>query len=133
MAYSTSATSNWVVQKFGGTSVGKFPVQIVDEIVKYYSSSKQDGGFDNDVAVVCSARSSYTKQEGTTSRLLKCCDLASQDQEYSDIIETIRQDHVSNTFEADKYLSTRASSLLVSSINLATKGESSRNLSALLT
>ncbi|XDT41400.1 Aspartokinase signature [Nakaseomyces glabratus] len=101
MAYSTSATSNWVVQKFGGTSVGKFPVQIVDEIVKYYSSSKQDGGFDNDVAVVCSARSSYTKQEGTTSRLLKCCDLASQDQEYSDIIETIRQDHVSN---AERFL-----------------------------
>jgi hypothetical protein len=25
----------WVVQKFGGTSVGKFPVNIAEDIVKY--------------------------------------------------------------------------------------------------
>ena len=25
----------WIVQKFGGTSVGKFPDQIADKIVKY--------------------------------------------------------------------------------------------------
>ncbi|KAL3232934.1 Aspartokinase [Nakaseomyces bracarensis] len=97
----SSANSNWVVQKFGGTSVGKFATQIVDDIVKYYAAPQSEGGFDNNVAVVCSARSSYTKQEGTTSRLLKCCDLASQDLDYSGIIETIRQDHVSN---AEKYL-----------------------------
>lgn len=25
--------ANWVVQKYGGTSLGKFPVQIVDDII----------------------------------------------------------------------------------------------------
>ncbi|CAI4060208.1 hypothetical protein SKDZ_05G1270 [Saccharomyces kudriavzevii ZP591] len=94
----TSSHSNWVVQKFGGTSVGKFPVQIVDDIVKYYSNPD---GPNNNVAVVCSARSSYTKAEGTTSRLLKCCDLASQESEFQDIIEVIRQDHVDN---ADRFI-----------------------------
>ncbi|EDO16133.1 hypothetical protein Kpol_1070p16 [Vanderwaltozyma polyspora DSM 70294] len=89
----SNATTNWVVQKYGGTSVGKFPFQIVDEIIKVYSCPQ---GLDKNVAVVCSARSSYTKAEGTTSRLLKCCDLASQEQDFSDIIEVIRQDHISN-------------------------------------
>ena len=27
--------ANWVVQKFGGTSVGKFPVKIAEDIVLY--------------------------------------------------------------------------------------------------
>lgn len=87
------ASTNWVIQKFGGTSVGKFSVQIVDDIVKYYAD---ETGNNNNVAVVCSARSSYTKAEGTTSRLLKCCDLAAQEQDFSAIIEVIRQDHISN-------------------------------------
>jgi aspartate kinase len=26
-------TSNWIVQKFGGTSVGKFPLKIAEDIV----------------------------------------------------------------------------------------------------
>lgn len=84
-------SSGWVVQKFGGTSVGKFPKDIVDYIVKYYTEEQQ-----NDVAVVCSARSSYTKSKGTTSRLLKCCDLASQGEDFMEFIEEVRQDHVSN-------------------------------------
>lgn len=83
--------SNWVVQKFGGTSVGKFPTEIVDDIIKTYTTE-----YNNNVAVVCSARSSYTKAEGTTSRLLRCCDLASQELDFADVIETIRQDHVQN-------------------------------------
>lgn len=29
----------WVVQKFGGTSVGKFPDRIAEDIVKYAPSS----------------------------------------------------------------------------------------------
>ncbi|KAH3902775.1 probable Aspartokinase [Saccharomycodes ludwigii] len=69
----TFVESNWIVQKFGGTSVGKFPEQIVNEIIKVYTTK-----YDKDVAVVCSARSSYTKAEGTTSRLLKAGELASQ-------------------------------------------------------
>lgn len=83
--------TNWIVQKFGGTSVGKFPVDIVDDIVKFYTNEQN-----NNVAVVCSARSSYTKAEGTTSRLLRCCDLASQEADFLDVIETIRQDHIQN-------------------------------------
>ena len=90
--------NNWVVQKFGGTSVGKFAIQIVDEIISYYS---QESGLNNNVAVVCSARSSYTKAEGTTSRLLNCCDLASQELEYKHIIDVIGQDHIN---DAEKYI-----------------------------
>ncbi|CDF88073.1 BN860_01662g1_1 [Zygosaccharomyces bailii CLIB 213] len=84
-------SSNWVVQKFGGTSVGKFPRDIVEHIIKFYTNDQN-----NNVAVVCSARSSYTKSEGTTTRLLKCCDLASQEEEFMHLIEEVRQDHVSN-------------------------------------
>ncbi|KAK0392210.1 hypothetical protein NLU13_1708 [Sarocladium strictum] len=57
------ANKGWVVQKFGGTSVGKFPQKIARDIVKASLSS-------NRVVVVCSARSTGKKAEGTTSRLL---------------------------------------------------------------
>lgn len=93
-----AATSNWVVQKFGGTSVGKFSTEIVDDIIRYYS---QEPSLDNNVAVVCSARSSYTKAEGTTTRLLNCCELASQEAEFKDIIHIIKQDHINN---AEKFI-----------------------------
>ncbi|KAF9067065.1 Aspartate/glutamate/uridylate kinase [Rhodocollybia butyracea] len=56
--------SKWLVQKFGGTSVGKFPVQIAKEIVSKYIDS-------NKVALVCSARSGTTKALGTTNLLLR--------------------------------------------------------------
>lgn len=92
--------TNWVIQKFGGTSVGKFPLQIVDEIVRFYSDP--NGDLNNDVAVVCSARSSDTKAEGTTSRLLRCCDLASEERDFEPVIEQIRQDHVNN---AERFVS----------------------------
>ncbi|KAJ9142712.1 Aspartokinase [Pleurostoma richardsiae] len=59
-----SSDGGWVVQKFGGTSVGKFPEKIAEDIVRAYLSS-------NKVAVVCSARSSGKKVSGTTSRLLE--------------------------------------------------------------
>jgi hypothetical protein len=52
---------SWVVQKFGGTSVGKCAEQIVEAIIKPALR-------ENCVAVVCSARSSKTKSEGTTNR-----------------------------------------------------------------
>lgn len=52
----------WVVQKFGGTSVGKVPEVIAEQIIRQW--------LDNDkrVVVVCSARSSDTKSAGTTNR-----------------------------------------------------------------
>ncbi|KAL6871687.1 Aspartate/glutamate/uridylate kinase [Trichoderma longibrachiatum] len=62
-ACDNSSEKGWVVQKFGGTSVGKFPDKIARDIVRASLS-------DHRVVVVCSARSTGKKAEGTTSRLL---------------------------------------------------------------
>ncbi|KAI2608648.1 aspartate kinase [Hypoxylon fragiforme] len=56
--HGNTSSEGWIVQKFGGTSVGKFP-----DNVSNLSSNK--------IAVVCSARSSGKKATGTTSRLLE--------------------------------------------------------------
>ncbi|KAJ7746442.1 Aspartate/glutamate/uridylate kinase [Mycena maculata] len=61
---SIDPSSRWLVQKFGGTSVGKFAVNIAKDIVSSYIDS-------NKVAVVCSARSGSTKALGTTNLLLR--------------------------------------------------------------
>ncbi|EPQ64871.1 Bgt-738 [Blumeria graminis f. sp. tritici] len=58
------AEKEWVVQKFGGTCVGKFASKIAEDIVR-------PGLRNNKIAVVCSARSTGKKVEGTTSRLLE--------------------------------------------------------------
>lgn len=92
--------SNWIVQKFGGTSIGKFHNNIVTDIVKNYSQDKQ-----KKVMVVCSARSSYNKEEGTTSRILKICDLIQQSNLSLDsaknsgimeLVDLIKDDHINN-------------------------------------
>lgn len=82
-------SNKWVVQKFGGTSVGKFPENISDDIVKEFSKSTR-------VAVVCSARSSSTKSEGTTSRLLRAADIATENGDFSGLLDVIEKDHVEN-------------------------------------
>ncbi|KAI3400198.1 hypothetical protein diail_4083 [Diaporthe ilicicola] len=56
--------NGWVVQKFGGTSIGKFPDKIAEDIIRANLGN-------NKIAVVCSARSSGKKVTGTTSRLLE--------------------------------------------------------------
>ncbi|KAF7323633.1 hypothetical protein MKEN_00584000 [Mycena kentingensis (nom. inval.)] len=61
---SIDPSSRWLIQKFGGTSVGKFAVNIARDIVSSYIDS-------NKVAIVCSARSGSTKVLGTTNLLLK--------------------------------------------------------------
>ncbi|KAG6018331.1 hypothetical protein E4U43_003780 [Claviceps pusilla] len=61
--YNNASQKGWIVQKFGGTSVGKFPDKIARDIVK-------PSLLKNRVVVVCSARSTGKKAEGTTSRLL---------------------------------------------------------------
>lgn len=83
----TSNTKPWVVQKFGGTSVGKFPLAIANDVVKVYSEEFQ-------VAVVCSARSTDTKAEGTTTRLLVAADRALTGEDFSESLEAIRESHV---------------------------------------
>ena len=71
----------WLVQKYGGTSVGKFAVKIAKDIVSYVltfffslnSVSHLPRTYINDykVAIVCSARSGSTKALGTTNLLLR--------------------------------------------------------------
>ncbi|GAA5960279.1 hypothetical protein JCM3765_002526 [Sporobolomyces pararoseus] len=56
---------NWIIQKYGGTSVGKFLNTIADEIVPKYLNDNHR------VALVCSARSGSTKATGTTNLLLR--------------------------------------------------------------
>lgn len=79
----------WVVQKFGGTSVGKFPIDIAQKVVKPWTKT-------HNVAVVCSARSTNTKSEGTTTRLLLSSEKAQDGEEFRDILKLIENDHISN-------------------------------------
>ncbi|KAK6465999.1 hypothetical protein DFJ63DRAFT_333386 [Scheffersomyces coipomensis] len=53
----------------------------------------------NRVAVVCSARSSQTKSEGTTSRLLRAADLANENKDFQNLLDVIEEDHVNNAKE----------------------------------
>lgn len=83
-------SAKWLVQKFGGTSVGKFAVQIAEDIVAcvYLTFHRVIISFPNKnlshvfflsrnyidqhkVAIVCSARSGSTKALGTTNLLLR--------------------------------------------------------------
>ncbi|PPR04771.1 hypothetical protein CVT24_007087 [Panaeolus cyanescens] len=61
---SQDPAAKWLVQKFGGTSVGKFAVKIAEDIVANYVDNHK-------VAIVCSARSGSTKALGTTNLLLR--------------------------------------------------------------
>ncbi|KIO33744.1 hypothetical protein M407DRAFT_240904 [Tulasnella calospora MUT 4182] len=56
--------AKWLVQKYGGTSVGKFAAEIAENIVPNYLDQHK-------LAIVCSARSGSTKALGTTNLLLK--------------------------------------------------------------
>ena len=59
-----------VVQKYGGTSLGN--AERLQNVAKIIADTLEQ----NRVIVVVSAMSSYTKAEGTTSRLLEAGDLA---------------------------------------------------------
>ena len=54
-------TKPWIVQKFGGTSVGKAPDVIAGQIIKQWLETHQ-------VVAVFSARSGESKLAGTTNR-----------------------------------------------------------------
>ena len=55
-----SREKDWVVQKYGGTSIGKFPEEIANIVCNELKRNR--------LAVVCSARSSGIKAEGTTTK-----------------------------------------------------------------
>lgn len=89
-----------MVQKFGGTSVGKFAVKIAEEVVKAGLDPKTD----RRIAIVCSARSTSTKSEGTTNRLVRAAHFAEEkgSGQFHGIVETIRVDHIQAGKEACK-------------------------------
>ncbi|KAF8906784.1 Aspartate/glutamate/uridylate kinase [Gymnopilus junonius] len=68
---SADPNARWLVQKFGGTSVGKFAVKIAEDVVANYIDNHK-------VAIVCSARSGSTKALGTTNLLLRAASEALQ-------------------------------------------------------
>ena len=79
----------YIVQKFGGTSLGKPErMQAVADIVK--SSLVADR-----VIVTLSAMSSYVKSEGTTSKLLEAADAAVGDGDFFRIIDYLEDYHLS--------------------------------------
>ncbi|KFY07020.1 hypothetical protein V492_07530 [Pseudogymnoascus sp. VKM F-4246] len=97
-----NSRGGWIVQKFGGTSVGKLPFNIAEDIIRANLTG-------NRVAVVCSARSTGKKVEGTTSRLLEVYSVLesvatvkdtesvhydSLVQEYKRLVQIIQDDHV---------------------------------------
>jgi aspartate kinase len=77
-----ASPNGWVVQKFGGTSVGKFPDQIAEQVIRYERAYKKGPTLrrfiliirvrpwldSHKLVVVCSARSTGKKVTGTTSR-----------------------------------------------------------------
>lgn len=68
--------------------MGKFPRVIARDIVKANIDEHQ-------VAIVCSARSTDTKAEGTTNRLLRAAEEAmkAESRLFIDIVDAIREDH----------------------------------------
>ncbi|KAM3564674.1 hypothetical protein MY1884_000615 [Beauveria asiatica] len=63
LKHSNDPELEWVVQKYGGTSIGKYAFQIAKDIIRETLGR-------NRVAVVCSARSTTSKVAGTTTRLI---------------------------------------------------------------
>jgi aspartate kinase len=80
----------WIVQKYGGTSLGKLLPTITGSIIPQYLEGHK-------ISVVCSAISGTSKTLGTTSLLLQAIDFAmdSKDRKRLDItIDTIRDQHL---------------------------------------
>ncbi|KIW62005.1 hypothetical protein PV05_02059 [Exophiala xenobiotica] len=82
----------WIVQKYGGTSVGKLLGTMTDSIIPTYLQ-------DYNLAVVCSARSTTKKDAGTTNLLLKALDCAVSDETSMTacdrVIDALKQEHLS--------------------------------------
>ncbi|CAG7921524.1 unnamed protein product [Penicillium olsonii] len=78
----------WIVQKFGGTSLGHDASNIVNQIIIPATAESR-------VAIVCSAVSRSKKENGTTNRLLRACsELETDGACFSKIIEKIEREHI---------------------------------------
>jgi aspartate kinase len=87
----TSGKKPWLVQKFGGTSLGKLMGPICGSIIQTYAEQHR-------LVVVCSALSGTLKAKGTTSLLLECIALAElgvdAQQQMVDLVYLIRDSHL---------------------------------------
>lgn len=89
----SSKDVKWIVQKYGGTSIGKFLPTIVDSITPSYLKT-------NRVVIVCSARSGKTKALGTTNLLLQACNEAMRSIQGNNTLDSSRSS-LSSSFQAD--------------------------------
>ncbi|KAI0593949.1 aspartate kinase [Biscogniauxia sp. FL1348] len=87
----TVETKPWLVQKYGGTSLGKLLDTICSTIIPRYSR-------DHDLVIVCSALSGTLKASGTTSLLLECISLAElgvgAQKELIQVMDLIKTNHL---------------------------------------
>ncbi|KAF2103141.1 aspartate kinase [Rhizodiscina lignyota] len=82
----------WVVQKYGGTSLGKLLDTICGEIIPAFS-------YQFNVAVICSAISGKSKALGTTSLLIQCISAISSstegaENELNDTLDLLKDNHL---------------------------------------
>ncbi|KAI3337466.1 aspartate kinase [Xylariaceae sp. AK1471] len=93
MVAPTSVNKPWLVQKYGGTSLGKGKLMdtICGSIIPDYAEQHR-------LVVVCSALSGTLKAKGTTSLLLECIGLAElgadAQQQMVDLVYLIRDNHL---------------------------------------
>lgn len=85
--------STFVVQKYGGTSLGKLMNTVTSTIIP--NSLLEDR-----IVVVCSARSGESKATGTTKLLLEAIDhatdpCANSEKQFDTIVSLIRDEHLS--------------------------------------
>lgn len=81
----------WLVQKYGGTTVGKLLSTITESIIPRYLK-------EYNVAVICSARSSASKSVGTTSLLLRALACAMSEEaswvDFDEVVDIIQSEHL---------------------------------------
>jgi aspartate kinase len=91
MVAATSTDKPWLVQKYGGTSLGKLTDAICGSIIPDYAREHR-------LVVVCSALSGTLKAKGTTSLLLECIALAelgvAAQKRLVDVVYLIRDSHL---------------------------------------
>ncbi|KAI1351623.1 aspartate kinase [Xylaria sp. FL0043] len=102
MVAATSVDKPWLVQKYGGTSLGKLMDTICGSIIPEHSE-------DHRLVVVCSALSGTLKAKGTTSLLLECIALSERgvdaQQQMVDLVDLIQDNHLAvldSIFETQK-------------------------------
>ncbi|KAI1417608.1 aspartate kinase [Hypoxylon sp. FL1857] len=82
----------WLVQKYGGTSLGKLLDTICTSIIPQYATG-------HNLIVVCSAFSGTVKASGTTSLLLQCISYAElgvdSQKRLIDVVDLIKDNHLS--------------------------------------